>query len=397
MTERDIRTAFENFKEDVMNNVQTEERLEEITRPKQSRRRLHPAFAAMAGAAAVAVAIGAVVLTLRPADPDPVPPANTSTQVPTTTMVDTTAPPTTVVDTTVPPTSPPVTLPEMGAGTVVIANPEATGAVALADGSVFIDAAVVVGDGAGGVIVQRGDEILRIDSSGETEPLARAGDLPDELGPVTIRLEDLATVNGSTHVVFIVAGGVEEQAFEEIWLHDMASGSSTPVYRTGAYEGGIRRASLQNDVLVVTRAAEGFSWFEFFNAAGQPIDVANPYDADSPGGEPVGVDQGVLSPDGSTLLFLEVPLSGDPEDGILRNDLVIWDLVNGVEDSRMELELGRGYADRLDYDGRGIVLGLVEWTGFEWEQIAGLGIESLDADAGIVTPLGVAGKPSLAR
>ncbi|MDH3308472.1 MAG: hypothetical protein OEO77_13260, partial [Acidimicrobiia bacterium] len=259
MTERDIRTAFENLKEDVMSNVQTEERLEEITRPDRPRRRLHPAFAAMAGAAAVAVAIGAVALALRTTTPDPVPPANTSTQVPTTTVVDTTAPPTTVVDTTVAPTSPPVALPEIGAGTVMIANPEATGAAALDDGSVVIDAAVVVGDGAGGVIVQRGDEIVRIDPSGETEPLAGAGDLPDELGPVTIRLEDLAIVNGSAQVMFIVAGGVEEQAFEEIWLHDLASGSRTPVYHTGAYEGGIRRASLQNDVLVVTRVAEGFS------------------------------------------------------------------------------------------------------------------------------------------
>lgn len=395
MTERDIRTAFENLKEDVMHNVRTEERLEEIPRTGRPRRRLHPAFAAMAGAAAVAIAIGAVALALRPTESDPVPPVDTTTVAPTTTttMVDTT-----VVDTTVTPTAPPATaLPAIDPGTVLIADPDADGPALLDDGSVVIDADVVVGGRSGSVVVERDGEILRIDPSGATEVLVRSSDLPATLGPVTIRLEDLAAVGGTDRVMFIVAGGVEELSFEEIWLHDIGSGVNTSVYRTGAYEGGIRRASLQNDVLVVTRAAEGFSWFEFYNAEGQPIDVANPYDADSPGGMPFGVDQGVLSPDGSTLLFLEVPAFGDPEDGVLRNTLVIWDLANGVEDSRMELALGDGYADRLDYDGRGVVLGLVEWTGSEWAQVAGLRIESLDADAGIVTPLGTAGRPSLAR
>jgi hypothetical protein len=391
MTERDIRIAFEHLEEDVVNNVQTEVRLAEIPHAGQPRRRLHPAFVALVGAAAVVIAIGAVALGLRLADRDPAAPTDTTTPATPTTVPDTTMPPTSVT------TLPPGSLPEIGRGTVVIANPEATTGV-MADGSVVIgDATLALGDGSGGVIVQRGDEILRVDATGQAATLITATDLPAELGPVTVRLEALATVAGSQQVMFIVAGGVEEQSFEEIWLHDIASGSDTSVYRTGAYEGGIRRASLRNDVLVVTRAAEGVSWFEFFNAAGDPIDVANPHEADSPGDEPVGVDQGVLSPDGSVLVYLEVPIFGDPEDGVLRNDLVVWDLVNGVEDSRLELALGRGHADRLDYDGRGVVLGLVQWTGFEWEQILGLRIESLDADAGIVSQLAHPGKPSIAR
>ena len=86
MTERDIRTAFEHLKEDAVNNIQTQERLEQIIKPGAARRRLHPAVAALAGAAAVAVLVGGVVLALRPGDSEPLPPATGSTLGPSTTL-----------------------------------------------------------------------------------------------------------------------------------------------------------------------------------------------------------------------------------------------------------------------------------------------------------------------
>ncbi len=89
MTERDILNDFEHLKEDAVNNVQTRERLDEIIKPGTARRRLHPAWAALAGAAAVAILVGGVVLAFRPGASEPVPPA-TSTLGPSTTLPPTT-------------------------------------------------------------------------------------------------------------------------------------------------------------------------------------------------------------------------------------------------------------------------------------------------------------------
>ena len=112
---------------------------------------------------------------------------------------------------------------------------------------------------------------------------------------------------------------------------------------------------------------------------------------------PVFVDQGVLSPDGTTLVYLESDSPAPPEDNNWRIDLVVYDLVNGIEDRRMEIEFGNWYADRMDFDGAGIVLGRIQWNGEAWEAGTPLRIESLDADGGIVTELSAVGSPSLVK
>ena len=60
MIDHDLRNAFENLKEDVVRTIQTEERLEQITR---QRTWVRPALLAFAGAGAVALIIGVIVGT----------------------------------------------------------------------------------------------------------------------------------------------------------------------------------------------------------------------------------------------------------------------------------------------------------------------------------------------
>jgi len=292
-----------------------------------------------------------------------------------------------------------VGLPQLGLGTVVVANPEQVTAVSGGIIYLFADGVdVAVADGNGGLIVQRGAEIYRVEPGAPDDgevALVDAAALAEDLGPVTLRLEDIAVVDGTTQVLVIVAGGEEENRYEEVWLVDPENGATESVYRTGAYEGGIARASLAGNMLVVTRTAEGFTWFEFFDAGGAPIDVSNP----KPDGAefPVFVDQGVVSPNGDTLVYLESDSPARPEDGNRRVDLVVWDLANGAEDRRMEIELGDWLNGRLDYDGTGIVLGRIQWTGESWAAGSALHIASVDADAGITTDTGAVGTPSLVK
>lgn len=390
MTERDIRTAFQHLEEDVMNNVQTEERLAEITKQRSWAR---PKLWAFAGAyVAVLVAVGIAFMAFRgESDPAPIPPATGQTSVAPTTVPDTSVPDTTGAPDTV---APPLALPELVPGTVVIADPTVAAAGPITDGTVVFDADIVVGDGAGGVFVQLGDSIGWLPADGPGVTLLDPTFTGEEGETVELRLEDVAVIDGEINVIFIVAGGVEEQRYEEVWRYELATASPFAIYRTGAYEGGIRRASLQNDILVVTRAAEGFSWFEFYNVNGQPIDVANPHDADTAAGFPLTVDQGVLSPDGSTFVYLESDSPAPPEDNNWKVDLVVWNMDRSTEDRRMQIELGNWLSDRLDYDGDGFVLGRIQWDGQTWVAGPVLQIASIDATP---SELDVAGVPSLIK
>ena len=404
MAERDLHTAFQNLKEDVMSNVQTERQLEKIT---ERRGWVRPGLVAFAGAAALVLLIGASLLVLRPSDPtDTVPPATGSTAPPST-LAETSTPPTTsgLIETTTtstPPstsdapettTIPPVSVPALDAGMVLIAQPGGRdfSLPAIDTDSVAVNADVAVGDRQGGLIIESGETV----SWGRPDMPMVALCSGAAFAVSEIRLEDSAVIDGEVNVIFIVAGGVEEERYEQVWSYRLSDGELAMLYETGAYEGGIRRASLQNDTLVITRHAEGFSWFEFFTAAGDEIEVANP--KPDMAEFPVVVDHGVLSPDGTTLVYLAGDSPAPPEAGNWRVDLIVFDLENGNEDRRMEIELGNWYSARMDYDGSGVVIGRIQWDGEAWQNGPALRIDSLDPDAGIVTEYQVIGIPSLVR
>jgi len=383
MREDEIRSAFDHLTRDVMANVKTEERLEQMSgRP---RLRWKPAVAALGAAAVVALVIGAAILaTLPGGDPDPGPPA---TGVTTSSLVDTPIP---VTPTTVSPAASP--------GQVLIADPAAD-VIVPGDGYTAYLAERVIGDGGGGIIVQIEEQFNQISPAGDSRTLVRAADLAADQGPVTIRLEDIAVVDGSPRVLFVVdaVGTTWLESYEEVWWYDLDSGASGPIYvLEPAFESTITRVSQAGDVVVVSIAFEGGTYFEYVDADGQRIEVAGPY-GDLPGGAPeypVLIEQAVLSPDGSTFAYVEVTDFTTLEDGYLFVDVVVWNLANGTEDERVTLELG-AWPGRLDYDGVGVVLGRYRSMLEGREGLAPLRIESL-AD-GTVTELPEVGTPSLVK
>ncbi len=381
MNDRDIRSAFDNLKSDVMTNVRTDDRLDHVTG--RSRLQWRPAVAALSGAAVVALVIAGAILASPPSgDPDPVPPATGGS---TTSIVDTTT-------TTVAPA-----LPVPPLGSVVIANRDVL-ALQEGDGYIAYLADRVVGDGSGGIVVQIDQRFNQISFAGEGRTIVSASEIPADDGPVTIRLEDSVVIDGSVHVLYLVTGGSFERPYQEVWTYDLDSGASERLYRRDEIESNILRVSLAGDTMVVTVAEESNStYFLFFDTAGRPSAVPNPF---GPGRESTDfaspLVQGVLSPDGSTLLYGQIQDVTTGEDGYLFVDLVEWDLAAGVETRRVEIELrDNASPNRIDYDGSTVVLGreLRQVTGTP--ALAPLRIETLDD--GIVTELGEAGSPSLIK
>lgn len=381
MNDRDIRSAFDNLKSDVMTNVRTDDRLDHITG--RSRLQWRPAVAVLSGAAVVALVIGGAILAIQPSgDPDPVPPATGGST-------------TSIVDTTTSNVAPVLPVPPLGS--VVIANRDVVG-LQEGDGYIAYLADRVVGDGSGGVVVQIDQRFNQISSAGEGRTIVRASEISSDDGPVTIRLEDSVVIDGSVHVLYLVTRGSFERPYQEVWTYDLDSGASERLYRRDELESNILRVSLAGDTMVVTVAEESNStYFLFFDAAGRPSAVSNPF---GPGRESTDfaspLVQGVLSPDGSTLLYGQIQDVTTGEDGYLFVDLVEWDLAAGVEIRRAEIQLRDGASpNRIDYDGATVVLGRQRNLITGTPALAPLRIESLDD--GIVTELGEAGSPSLIK
>ncbi len=342
-----------------------------------TRRRRVAWFAAAAAAAAILIG-GPLFLLNLDGDPEPAPPA---TQV--------TAPDGT------PTTTSPTALPGLGPGTVVIAHPGAQ--TATSGGVAVFDADKAVGDGAGGLVVVRNAAIVRIGADGAETTLLDPAVLAAELGPVTVRLEDVAFVDGAFRAVVVVAYGEQyPDVFQEIWLLDLAGGAREPVYQMEAVESNITRVSVAADTMVVSVAFEGGTYFEYLDTAGQPVDVVGPF-ADNPLGAPdfpALITQAVLSPDGSTFAYVEIGDIQTFEDGYLTADIVVWDLVDGTERRRLQIEFVDGaWPGRLDYDGTGVVLGRDQIR--TDTRLTPVRVPSLDA--GIITELGTAGIPSLVK
>ena len=386
MAERDLHTAFQHLTEDVMKNVQTDQQLAKIT---ERRTWVRPGLVAFAGAAAVVLLVGAALLALRPGNPtETVPPATGST-LPPTTVVETTSPPAETSTTTIPA----VTLPNLDRGTIVVAQRQAgdLSAELVDETTVVVNAERVVGEGADGLFAQIDNTIVWLRPN---LPLVALFSVDGETISL-LRLEDASEIDGEVHVVAVVGGGIEEQRYEEVWIHKPSTGEVRIVYRTGAYEGGITRASVQNGILAVTRHAEGFSWFEFVDLNGQPVDVSNPRPDDAE--FPVFVDQGVLSPDGTTMVYVEGDSPAPPEDGNWRVDLIAWDLATGSEIRRTEVELGNWYVDRMDFDGTSVVIGRTQWAGEEWVAGPALRVAAFVPESGPVSEIAVSGPPSLIK
>jgi hypothetical protein len=269
---------------------------------------------------------------------------------------------------------------------------------------VLVDGWTVTGDGFGGLLVDNGDTVTRIAADGTETVLLDSANLGDEFDSAALRLEDVASVDEAVKAIVLVsyrpASPDREftDIFQEIWLVDVETGAAESLWTMNAFESNITRVSAAADRMVASVAFEGGTYFEYFDTDGQPIDVDGPF-YDEPIGVaavPTVIDQGVLSPDGSVFVYLEIDYSSY-EEGPIPVAIVTWDLDAGTETGRIEVELRDGARPgRLDYDGVGIVL--ERYLGELSEgltQLPPLRIASLtDGD---VAELDVPGRPSLVK
>lgn len=157
----------------------------------------------------------------------------------------------------------------------------------------------------------------------------------------TISLESASLLGGEMTVVFL------REVADRIIL-------STVKLETGRFEEvaelgqDVYRVSGSESLLVVSHLDGADSWFEFRDASGEIVEVPGnprPNPADSL------VTQGVLSPSGDTMVFIERSRS-DVDGGLA--DFVVWDIEEGSEVSRHRFA---GLGDRIvAFDGERIVV-----------------------------------------
>ncbi len=353
MNDDKIRTAFRRLDRDVRATIRPAASLERIGRRRWGRLLLIP----VAAAAVVALVVGAGALLLR--GTEPLPPA-TSLPTDVTTPTPTTLPGTV---TTVPNTDPdgPVVQPTaVAVGEILLASPD--GVAVARDGLVvpIVDAParVAVGDRSGGILYESGGDVYRL----------RANSAAPELLATSSELQDTAIVDDRPVVIFTRhrADDGADSVTGRAWYAPLdTEGEPVLIYESDGFEGSITRVSHGGGIFAVTLAAEGIEWFEFVDAAGSSVDVANPRPFEADSQEDRYTDQGVLSPDGSQLVFLQ---SDEPVldvgDGI---DVVLWDVAGGQERQRFPVGLAGEAADRTSYwfvradsDGARLVLGRLD-------------------------------------
>ncbi len=353
MNDDKIRTAFRRLDRDVRATVRPAASLERIGRRRWGRLLLVP----VAAAAVVALVVGAGALLLR--GTEPLPPA-TSLPTDVTTPTPTTLPGT-VTTVPNPDTDGPVVQPTIVAeGEVLLASPDGV-AVArdgLAVPIVDAPARVAVGDRSGGILYESQGDIYRL----------RANSSSPELLATATELHDTAIVDKQAVVLFTRHRAVEgtDSVAGRVWYAPLdAQGEPMLIYESDGFEGSITRVTHGGGIFAITLAAEGIEWFEFVDAAGGRVDVVNPrpFDADAAGDR--FTDQGVLTPDGSRLVFLQSdqPVL-DVGDSI---DVVVWDVVAGQELQRFPVGLGGEAGARTSYwfvradsDGARLLLGRLD-------------------------------------
>ncbi len=340
MNDQDIRTAFERLDRDVRSAVRSAESLQRVSRRRRTRMMLVPA----AAAAVVAVVVSSGALLLDDAEPEPV-----ATTLPTATTPTPTPLPTVRG-----------TAPALQPGDVLAAGPEGV-AVVRGDEVVTLatgPARVAAGDRRGGLVYESAGDIWHL-PAGATEPtlLVPGADLHDvaivDGEPAVLFTEHLATADGDGVAAAVSYLGLDSR-------------TRVAVLATDGYEGSITRVSYAGGIFAISHSAEGIDWFEFVDAAGDPVDVANPRPFEADSQEDLATGQGVLNPDGDRLVFIQ----GDEQapEGTSGFDVVVWNLVVGAEALRWPLAIqGADGAPlpsfqfvRIDSDGQVLLVGAVD-------------------------------------
>ncbi len=207
-------------------------------------------------------------------------------------------------------------------------------------------------DAEGLIVQQRFDDrsnIIRV-VDGRTETIAENAGLLD-----SVSVEDAPTVVYAT-----CDSPPDDEPQGDVVLFDITSKRKRTLTEACAPEYGVARASFGGGVFVVSATSDLTEVFTFYEPDGTPVeDRPSPTD-DLPYNEPPFMSDAVLTADGSSLAYLEAPdvsgLSGDGEKRSGRFRAVVVDQDSGKETTRVELPEPATQYQRLDYDGRWLVL-----------------------------------------
>lgn len=210
--------------------------------------------------------------------------------------------------------------------------------------------------GAATVLVQREfddgerSELVRARRGGDAQPL--------DLGRAFITLMDVAVIDGKRSALFTTyhaPEGAEPDGY--LYVHDLQANRRRRVTSSAGIEYLMTSASFGGGVIVTSSSADLTEVFQFLRPDGTEVEDPPSPTKDLPYGQPPYLTEAVLSPDGSTLAYLEGP-DWDHEAGAVIGDwvLVVHDRTKNRELHRVHVGLGDTCMSRLDFDGRWVVL-----------------------------------------
>jgi hypothetical protein len=211
--------------------------------------------------------------------------------------------------------------------------------------------AVVVSDPRGGVLFQRREgtrgDIFSLAGRERTHIQANA------------TLEDAAVIDGVPSVLYTTCIRRPQREPEGyVYVMELEGQTSRRIADACRPEFFVMRVSFGGDVVVLSASSDLTEAFEFYALDGRELTERPDPTKDLPYNEPPLLIQAVLSPDGTSLAYLEGPdVSGIAGGGDVRVGdwaLVVQDQRSGRETLRLDLARPadeRGFA-RLDFDGR---------------------------------------------
>ena len=170
-----------------------------------------------------------------------------------------------------------------------------------------------------------------------------------------------AVVEGTPMVVYATcneAPGKERRG--DIVLFDVRTSDTRRLADACGVEYGVSRVSFGGGVFVASATSDLTEVFRFYEPDGDEVeDRPNPTD-DLPYNEPPFLSDAVLSPDGSSLAYLEAPdvsgVTGSQQKRSGDFNVVVIDERKGNELARVKLPDPATQYRRLDYDGRWLVI-----------------------------------------
>lgn len=224
--------------------------------------------------------------------------------------------------------------------------------------SVETGVTTVLGDLAGGAVFQSNDAAVLLAAPDDAVTTLLRAD-PGE----RVSLEDVAVIDGERIAVVLRSDLEDPGGGFAVLAVSLASGDVRELMELAGPD-SVDRVTIGGDVFLITYADGDATRFEFRSASGSVLaDTINPRPAPSSS----LVSQGVLSADGTTMVYIDRALE-DAGGGLA--DFVTFDLVAGVELQRLPLA---NLQDRIiEFDGDRLLIARRSSTAEEPTVIVGL-------------------------